>query len=144
MIGMPAQWPVSEFNEYLERLMDAADIKDRAELSRLAGLNQTQLSAWRKGISQPSWGSLKKIAPVLRVPARNLAYMAALADEETLQGPVDITVIPAEIQELIDLYHDGRVTDDEREMLRRHVAVLVAGVRSRFAATKPRRVRKSA
>ncbi len=129
------------FAEYLRALMDTAGISDYAELSRLSGINQTQLSNWRRGISQPSRESLSKIAPVLGVRASNLWLVADLADEEELgldERP-DLTVLPRAIAELIDVWRDGRLSDEQRAALLSAVALAVSGVRAQLG--KPDRGR---
>lgn len=132
---MPASWPVDEFVAYLRALMGEAHIPDFAELSRLTGVSQTQFSNWRRGLSQPSRDSLNKIAPVLNVKPVNLWLMAGLVDEAELdlaERP-DLAVVPREFADLLGLWRDERLTDEQRGDLRRSVALLVSGMRSQLA-----------
>lgn len=123
---------MEEFRDYLLACMKRAEVDDYAELSRLTGVSQTQLSNWRYGKSQPSQASLKKIAPVLGVSPMNL-YIAAGVNEsdefELAQSP-DLRVGPKEFQDLAELWDDSRLSDDQRSFLRRSVTTLVAGLRA--------------
>lgn len=132
---MPATWPVEEFVAYLRALMREADIADFAELSRLSGVSETQFSNWRRGLSQPSRKSLNRVAPILRVKPVNLWLMAGIADEADLdltERP-DMTVAPREFTDLLELWHDDRLSDPQRDFLRTSVAVLVSGMRGQLA-----------
>lgn len=133
LVGMGgAKWPVGDFNDYVEAAMAGAGIKDREELAELSGLSPTQLSNWKSGKSQPSRKSLEKMAKPLRVPLRNLLLQAGLMSLDDFAEPPDLTVIPAQVRELLDLLADERVTEDEREFVLSHVSVVVAGVRARL------------
>lgn len=131
---MPVKWPHEEFVAYLRALMTEAHVPDYAELSRLSGVNQTQFSNWRRGLSQPSRESLSKVARVLNVKPVNLWLMAGLADssELNLAERPDLTVVPREIAALLELWRDERLTESQREFLRTSVAVLVSGMRGRL------------
>jgi transcriptional regulator with XRE-family HTH domain len=153
VIGMSgASWPVRDFNEYVEAAMDGAGIKDREELSELSGVSPTQLSNYKSGKSQPSRKSLEKLAIPLRVPVRNLLLQAGLMSLDDFAEPPDLTIVPAQVRELLDLLADERVTEGEREFLLSHVSVVVAGVRARLnvvdessrpVAKRPRRAREA-
>jgi transcriptional regulator with XRE-family HTH domain len=145
-------WPVEDFNQYLEALMAAKKIADRAELSRVAGIDQTQLSNWRHGKTSPSRQSLRKIAQALTVPPVNLYVAAGIDSPEDLDlsGAPDLTVLPTELRDLVDLYGSERLTEEDRTYLRRHVGLLVTGLLSDLAerpapsTVKARRQRRSA
>jgi transcriptional regulator with XRE-family HTH domain len=131
---MPAKWPHEEFATYLRALMTEAGIPDYAELSRLTGVNQTQFSNWRRGISRPSRENLGKVAKVLGVRPVNLWLVAGLTDEEELdlaERP-DLTVLPREFIALLELWQDGRLTEQQRDFLRMSVATLVSGLRNQL------------
>lgn len=131
-------WPVDEFRDYLRLLMTAAHIPDFAELSRLTGVSQTQLSNWRRGLAKPSRESLKRIAPSLGVPPVKLYLAAGVTDAEELDlsGQVDLTVLPAEIRDFITLYLDDRLTDDQRRYARQTVAYITSGLRAELAKSQ--------
>ena len=116
-------------------LMTAAHISDFAELSRLSGVSQTQLSNWRRGLAQPSKESLKRIAPTLGVQPVRLYLAAGVNDAEELDlsGQVDFTVLPAEIKDFIALYLDGGLTADQQRYARQTVSYLTAGLRAELA-----------
>jgi transcriptional regulator with XRE-family HTH domain len=61
--GDDTPWP-----DYLMAAMKSAQNITPADLSRLSGVNQSQISRWLRGIGQPSLDNLRKIQPVLRVP----------------------------------------------------------------------------
>ena len=123
---------MEEFREYLLACMKRAEISDFAELSRLTGVSQTQLSNWRYGKSQPSQPSLRKIAPILGIAPVNLYIAAGVNDTEELEldRAPDLRVGPAEFQDLAELWDDPRLTDEQRSFLRRSIATLVAGLRA--------------
>lgn len=139
---MTGQWPHQEFREYLRALMNNAGIADYAELSRLTGLNQSLFSNWRKGQTQPSQQSLRKIAPTLGVSPAKLYIAAGLsgAEELDLSSQPDLRVIPREFQDLIELY-DG-LSADQQSYARRSVAHLVAGLRAEIGTSKNQPVRR--
>jgi len=115
--------------------MTAAHIPDFAELSRLTGVSQTQLSNWRRGLAQPSKESLKRISPALGVQPVRLYLAAGVNDAEELDisDQVDFTVLPAEIRDFIDLYLDERLSEDQRRYARQTVAYIASGIRAELA-----------
>lgn len=129
-----ARWPYEQFAEYLRALMAEAGIPDYAELSRLSGVNQTQFSNWRRGISRPSRESLAKVARVVGVPTLNLVDVAGLADDgdevtEEVRRPA---ALPAELVELLELWRDERLSDDQRATLLAAVEITVDGMRAQL------------
>jgi transcriptional regulator with XRE-family HTH domain len=134
VLSVPVKWPHEEFTRYLLALMAEAGIGDYAELSRLSGVNQTQFSNWRKGTSRPSHDNLSKIAPHLGTKTIALWVVAGLVSEADLDlpAPLDLTVFPREFVELLELYRDERLTEDQREFVRESVAMLTSGVRGRI------------
>lgn len=110
-------------------------IPDYAELSRLSGVNQSLFSRWRSGLVQPGVESLRKVATVVGVPPVKLYLAAGLTDaaELGLTGPVDFTVLPAEIRELIALYLDERLSEDQRTYVRRTASIVTSGLRAELA-----------
>jgi transcriptional regulator with XRE-family HTH domain len=137
---------VDQFREYLRALMDAAGIADYAELSRLTGVNQTQFSNWRRGITQPGRTNLKKIAPVLRVPPALLYVQAGLDQHEDLditEAP-DLTVWPREFHQLHDVYEAYAAAGRADEVLDA-VGTLVLGLAARMGTNdQPSRRRRTA
>ena len=130
-------WPHATFERHLRALMDRENIRDRAELSRLSGVSQTQLSNWRAGSSQPTMASLDKLAAVLDVPPHTL-YIAADLISPRLLGmhqDVDLRVIPREIQDLLDLYNQA--DSSGQELIRQHVAFAVRGLSALLAEDPP-------
>lgn len=128
---VPKSWPVEEFREYLLTLMDHTGIGDYAELSRLSGVSQTQLSNWRLGKSQPSTGSLRKIAAALNVAPVTLFLAAGVNDHDELEMAhrPDFRIGPPEFTALAELW-DGDLTDEQRSFIRRSIATLAAGIRA--------------
>lgn len=141
---------MERFNEFLEARMRVEGIADRAELSRLSDVDQTQLSNWRRGKSQPSRGSLKKIAAVIHASPASLYLMAGLDEPSDLEmkSGLDMRQIPDALNELIDLYNSSSVNDDERRVLliqARSAALTVREmVADRLAPERPRASRRSA
>lgn len=135
-------WPECErFNRRLETLMREADprIRDRAHLSELSGVDQTQLSNWRRGKTRPSRESLRKIAAVLGVLPVYL-YIAAGLDEPAdlgIERHAEPPIIPKEINELVDLYNDPALAEEHRAMIRAQARGTVLAIRALAADKAP-------
>jgi transcriptional regulator with XRE-family HTH domain len=136
------KWPVEQFNTYLEAAMQAAGIRDRQHLSKLTGLNNTQFSYWKRGISQPTRDSLEKLAPVLDVPVNALLVEAGRANVADYEVAPDTSLIPKQFRELLAVYEQA--PESERRTLLSTLEVLTAGVRSRLAAAEPQPTRRAA
>jgi len=130
------EWDHRPFVAYLDAAMSAASIRSDAELARLSGIGQQQLSTWRRGV-RPSTRLLNKLAPALRVPARDLYRLGGWlpANDRSTPAPA---VLPQEIRALVDLYSAPGRTDEQRALIRAHVGVAVSGLRAMFGeADKP-------
>lgn len=138
-----ARWPYEEFGTYLRALMAEAGIPDYAELSRLSGVNQTQLSNWRRGLSRPSRESLAKVARALGVPTANLVMVAGLADDgdEVTEESPRPAKLPPELVDLLELWRDDRLSDEQRMALLTFVSLTVDGVRAQLGKAPPGRGR---
>lgn len=123
-------WPVDSFRAHLRALMDREEIADFAELWRLSGVSQTQLSNWNRGISQPSQASLDKLAPVLQVAERTLYIAAGLMTASQLgtDEVPELTVLPREFDDLVDLYRSA--SEANRRIIREQIAFAVRGLRA--------------
>jgi transcriptional regulator with XRE-family HTH domain len=124
------EWDHRPFVDYLDSAMSTAGIRTDAELARLSGIGQQQLSTWRRGV-RPSTRLLDKLAPALRVPARDLYRLGGwlpAGDRSAPAGPG----LPPEIRALIDLYNARGRTDEQRAQIRAHVNVAVSGLRLMF------------
>jgi transcriptional regulator with XRE-family HTH domain len=139
-------WPVEEFNKYLTARRDQAGFANDSALARAADLDPSQLSNWRNGKAQPSRRSLNKLAPVLKVARMSLWILAGIADDEDVAAPPpsQFDNAPPEIIDLVTLYHDPRMTDDDRASLRKWLSYQIAGVRSELGARSVPRDRRSA
>lgn len=125
-------WPFEHFVAYVDALRDRCRIASDAELARQSGIASSVISRWRSGQMQPSRENLAKLAPVLGVKPVQLWVAAGLArpEEMDLSGEIDLRVLPGAVQHLADLYIDARMTADDRDLLSRHVEMLVSGVRA--------------
>lgn len=142
-------WPVEDFFRYVDALCRRQGIASDAELARQSNIASSVISRWRSGQMQPSRENLAKLATPLHVKPVNLWIAAGLAhpDEMDLSGEINLKVLPAEVQALADLYLDLRLTSRDREYVRRHVEVLVAGLRAELdqrPQAGPRRGRRGA
>lgn len=109
--------------------MDAVGIADYAELSRVTGVNQSQFSNWRRGRSQPSAATLKRIAPALDTPPVKLYIMAGLdseADLDLSQEP-DFSALPKAFHDLREVYERAAAAGRGDEVLNA-MSLLVAGL----------------
>lgn len=141
---MPKTWPVAEFQDYLRACMRAAGISGEAELAELSGVSQNQFSTWRLGRNQPTMANLRRVAPVLGVPAAKLFLAAGLMDEGELDvasGMIDPGTLPVELRELIDMYLH-HLTDEQRSYTRRTVAYLTAGLRDEVARSQVKPIKR--
>lgn len=131
-------WPVEEFNKFLEARMKIVGIRDRAELARLAEIDQTQLSNWRLGKTQPSKESLKKVARPLGVRPVVLYLAAGLmtADELDLETQPALVALPPELDELVNLYSDEALNNEERELLLSQARGISLGIRAMAAVRR--------
>lgn len=146
VFGVPKSWPREDFVEYLSALMRRAGIADYATLSRLSGVSQSQLSNWHNDKAQPSQASLKKIAPHLGVKPGNLYIVAGIndADEFDSRQADDYLVGPSEVGDLVELWNDPRLNDDQRSFIRRSISTLVSGLRAELPKSiAPTKVRPS-
>lgn len=138
------EWDHEKLARYLDAAMEAEGIRTDAELARLSGVHQTQISNWRRGRSRPSMALLDRVADALSVPPVNLHVLAGWISREA----PDLGVVPPEFRELIDFYNDPERTDDDRRMLRMQARVAVEGVRAlameRVSAERPTGRRRSA
>lgn len=103
LIGRP-KWPYQEFNGYLKTKMQVKGIRTPAELSRLSGVREGQLSNWRSGKNQPTKESLRKLAPVLGVPVLALEVAAGITAPEEIDIQPDDRVWPAQLERAMDAY----------------------------------------
>lgn len=123
------EWSHVQFGEYLDAVMRAKGIRNDADLAQRAGFKQTQVSNWRRGKARPSPTLLDRLAQALDVPARNLYSLAGYNPGDDMSN-VDLKVVPPEIQELVDLYHDPDLTDGDRATLLQHAKLTVTGLRA--------------
>jgi transcriptional regulator with XRE-family HTH domain len=135
-LSLMGEWDHQPFVAYLDAAMSTARIRSDAELARLSGIGQQQLSTWRRGV-RPSTRLLDKLAPALRVPARDLYRLGGWlpANDRTSPAPA---VLPQEIRDLIDFYNAPGRTDEQRALIRAHVSVAVSGLGRLFAETDSR------
>lgn len=131
-------WPYREFAAYLRALMHAANIPDHVELYRASGVAQSVFSRWDRGESRPGPDNLRKVAAALGVPVAKLFVAAGLmsADELDMTEEIDMATVPAEIRDLIQVYLDDRMTEDQRSYARRAAAYLAAGLRAELAKSQ--------
>lgn len=120
-------WRVSNggWADYLDHAMGAAGFANAADLSRAAGVDQTQISRWLRGVGQPSVENLRKLAPVLKVPLLRLLVEAghitrAEAGLRDVPAPAPATDIPSAVENASDLIDEAkRHLLSQYELLRR-------------------------
>lgn len=119
------EWAYEDFGEFLDARMNHQGIRNDAELSRLSGVKQTQISNWRRNLARPTPESLDKIAAVLKVPSVILYQLAGhLPENDPVERDYDDT--PPELRNLVDLYRSDRLTDGDRAFLLRSATALVS------------------
>lgn len=141
-----SDWPMEEFCAYLSAKRDAAGFASDAALARAADIDPSLISNWRNGNAQPSRKSLDKLAPVLKVRRMNLWIVAGIADEEDLTSPPpsELDDAPDVILDLLTLYRDPQMTEEDRASLRKWLTYQIAGVRSELGARTVPKDRRSA
>lgn len=135
---VPTSWPVEDFRDYLRALMNAAGIADYAELSRVSGVSQTQLSNWRRGLSQPSRQALKKLVMPLGLKSPVMLYIAAGIDAQEdleLDAAPDFTVLPKPFQDLREVYEQLKLVGQE-DMVLSSIRVLVDGLKAQVRGSE--------
>lgn len=134
-----SSWPAETFNRYLGNLMKASGIADYAELSRLSGVNQTNLSNYKLGRAQPSIEILNRLADVLQVKPVLLWIQAGRVSPSDLDlsGEPRFEVAPPEVRELAAIVE--KLPESDRRSLLDAVSMLIAGYRPRARGSKSRR-----
>jgi transcriptional regulator with XRE-family HTH domain len=108
-----------DFGSYLRDAMRAVGIDPdqrggKAELARRSGLSENLISRWVRG-TQPDIPGLRKLAPVLRRPMRELVVKAGhLAADEVINGADDPAVSRTPEESILA---DERLTRRQREIL---------------------------
>lgn len=157
-VATRTDWPQEEFLRWWDatkaRLVAEGKIKARAgepasdyRMSDYLGLNHTLISGWRGGRSKPSVETLLLIAPILKEDPRELLVLAGwvsaisvgLLDDDVTPG-IGRPDLPQEFLDLLSAYWNPELTDEDREIIRRHVSLLAQGVLADLAARHgPRR-----
>lgn len=126
------------FAAYLQQAMDNVGLT-AADLARATGVRDSVISRWLKG-SVPTVPNLRQIAPVLRVPTRDLVVRAGhmLPEEVGLVAVPEPPHRPPDVE--AEIRADAYLSDDKKEAL---IAVLRA-MRAEYADGPPVRHRKEA
>lgn len=106
------------WSAYLADLMQRGGFANAADLSRAAGIDQTQISRWLRGQGQPSLENLRRLAPIVRRPILELAVKAGhfTAEEARLRDVTPEQPSPvADIAEAIK--QDTELLDEARQHL---------------------------
>lgn len=123
------EWSHEDLSRYLDKAMRAEGVRNDAELSRLSGVKQTQISNWRRGLNRPTADLLDRIARTLNVPAVTLYALAGRMPSDDGAAP-DLTVLPPELRDLIALWTDPGLGDSDRETLLINIRTIVRGMRA--------------
>jgi transcriptional regulator with XRE-family HTH domain len=83
-------WDFEKFHDYVTRHAVNVGIYGRPALARATGLGEAQLSRWYRGIDQPAFSSLQKLARVIGAP---IAELLVLAGRDP-HGQFDIAAAP--------------------------------------------------
>jgi transcriptional regulator with XRE-family HTH domain len=140
-----SDWPQHEFLKWLDAVRDQLGLPSDLQLSQHIGVGHTLISGWRNGRQRPSVKSLNIIAAKLGEDPRKLWVLAGLAhatDTGLLGDQPTAGVMygmPEEMRDLMAVYRDPRMTDDDRAATRRAIAMIAAGVRSDLDARELRR-----
>lgn len=136
-VGTRNDWPQAEFVAWLDGVRRQLGLPSDYQLARHLGISHTLISGWRGGRQQPSMQTLSSMAAVLEEDPRRLWVLAGhanaidvglLDDDATPRMPAP--ELPDEIVDLIQVYGDERMTDDDRSAVRGWVATLVRGIRA--------------
>lgn len=136
LVFVPTTWPRDDFLDYLAALRDRESIKDPSTMMRMADLDPSMHTNWKKG-AQPTTESLDALAPVLNTTAMAL-YIAAgrMSAKHLSEGTrPDLVVMPKEFDDLIDLYKSADT--EGRTKIRDQISFVVRGLRDLFAESTP-------
>jgi transcriptional regulator with XRE-family HTH domain len=132
-----SHWPFEEFNRFLEECMEAATIKNRAELSRLTGISETQFSKWLYGAYRPSTRLLDVLAGALDVPTEDLMFKAGYRVRRSGDA---ITAPPGRVEEYVRLERlDKQLEAADQAALRAVIAAIVDRYAARLGPPGPGR-----
>jgi len=126
-------WPRVEFLTWLDAIKRNLGAGSDYQLAQRLGIGHTLISGWRSGRQRPSVQKLNIIAERLGEDPRRLWVLAGCADAAVIgllddDGPSTTYVVPNEIQRLLDLYNDRRLSQDDRDILLRHLAIVATGL----------------
>jgi transcriptional regulator with XRE-family HTH domain len=132
-VAIRDDWPQQEFLAWLDAIKKGLGLRSDNQLAARLGIGHTLISGWRHGHQRPSMGACKKIADALGEDHRRLLVLAGLADAIEMGllddvMPVVPRTIPEEIERLIDLYNDERLSDKGRGLLLTHVDICRMGI----------------
>lgn len=112
------------WDDYLRDAMAAARIPNAAELSRLTGVNESQISRWLRGVGQPDVSNLRRLSPALRIPMLDL--LVAAGHLTASEAKIRELHVPAQhkIDLLYAIEHDEGLIPEAREHLARQYGLL--------------------
>lgn len=118
-------WP-----EYLEGAMKRARIATYADLARRAGVTDSLISRWRRGVVTPSLDKIRPVAEALNRPFLEVAVAAGAlsAEEARMKQPPEAPTSPVGAGVDPDVLADLEVADKDT----------VAAIRAMLKAAKPR------
>jgi len=115
-------WDYEKFHDYVTRHAVNVGIFGRPALARATGLGEAQLSRWYRGIDQPAFSSLQKLARVIGAPIPELLVLAGRDphgqfDLAAAPEPPALTIHPLG-HELSDMLScDSPIPDEDRAAL---------------------------
>lgn len=115
-------WDFEKFHDYVTRHAVNVGIYGRPALARATGLGEAQLSRWYRGIDQPAFSSLQKLARVIGAPIAELLVLAGRDphgqfDVAAAPEPPALTIHPV-ARELSDmLSFDSPIPEGDRTAL---------------------------
>jgi transcriptional regulator with XRE-family HTH domain len=116
----------TEFADFLRQIQETHNLGNIAELSRFLGIQQSSVSRWLDGSSEPSLANLRKIADRLDAPVGEVIVDAGVLTSREMgkvaAKPRRLAPVLRDVQDFLD---DPRSTDKEKQFLLKSVRGLL-------------------
>jgi transcriptional regulator with XRE-family HTH domain len=135
-------WDHEAFRDYvIVAAANLPNVKTQADIARVAGIVPSLLSKWFRGLEQPNFTSLEKLATGLQVPLRDLiALSGRLPEGEVGERPVPpppilVNPLALELDRMLD--DESPLSDEDRHAIRTIVDRVIAPYRRQMRRRRP-------
>jgi transcriptional regulator with XRE-family HTH domain len=134
-------WPYAEFIAWLDSVKTQRKLTSDLQLAQFFGINHSLISGWRNRRQRPSIETLTGIANTLGIDPRPLWVLAGQANAADLGLNEDATEEltrdarrPAEFDELLAVYEDPRMTDEDQAFVLRQLHGITLSIEAELNA----------